>query len=383
MAKLQVFFDTGALLAIILFPHKKMIRLRLTKIDEYQYLTCLKHSLWGSKAARFKGWQQGDYLAFIVDKALAGLAEVTGRPFQSKQKVWEKDLYPHRIPIKFVHALAIEQRIPILGEVRDALTSAWGPKYGWGILNQQVLTDTAAETIIKAIRSRPNSLPTIESNIEQLLAEADQLEEIMPKEKRKRGRPRKEILEIEEVLKTKEEESAHSKTQSALIRLGKITGCSIWIASNDRGRLFQGKPLGEGCLKSLPNLGLSEEASHRISLIDIIWIRQNAPVCAFEVETTTSIYSGLLRMADLLSVVPALNIKLFIVAPDERQEKVMAELSRPTFRKIGLNDFCKFIPMGELDKLLHRVEGLEGHVQPTILDTIAIEAEEEIDELAQ
>jgi len=359
-----------------------MIRLRLAKIDEYQYLTCIKHLLWGSKSARFKDWQQGDYLAFIVDKALAGLAEVAGKPFQSKQKVWDKDVYPHRIPIKFVHFLNVEQRIPILGEVRDALTSAWGPRYGWGILNQQVLPDAAAETIIKAIRSRPDSLSAIESNIEQLLAEAKQHEEIMPKEKRKRGRPRKELLEAKEVFETKEEESAHSKVQAALIRLGKITGCSVWIASNDRMRTFQGKPLGEECLKSLPNLGLSEEATRRISLIDIIWIRQNAPVCAFEIETTTSIYSGLLRMADLLSVVPALNIKLFIIAPNERQEKVMAELLRPSFRKIGLNDFCKFISMEELDKLLYRVEGLEGHVQPTILDKIAIEVEEEIDDSA-
>lgn len=360
-----------------------MIRLRLTKIDECQYLICLKHSLWGSKSARFKDWQLGDYLTFIVDKALAGLAEVAGKPFQSKQKIWDKDIYPHRIPMKFVHVLAVEQRIPILGEVRDALTSAWGPRYGWGILNQQVLTDTPAETIIKAIRSRPNSLSAIESHIEQLLAEAKQQEDIMPKEKRRRGRPRKEVLEAEEVFETKEEESAHSKAQAALIRLGKITGCSVWIASNDRKRAFQGKPLGEECIKSLPNLGLSEEATRHISLIDIIWIRQNAPVCAFEVETTTSIYSGLLRMADLLSVVPALNIKLFIIAPNERQEKVMAELSRPTFRKIGLSDFCRFVPIEELDKLLCRVEGLEGHVQPTILDTIAIEVEEEIDESIQ
>ncbi len=360
-----------------------MIRVRLTKIDEYQFLTCLKHSLWGSKSARFKDWQQGDYLAFIVDKAFAALAEVTGKPFQSKQKVWDKDLYPHRIPIKFLHVLSMNQRIPLLGEVRDTLTSAWGARYGWGILNQQVLTDTAAETIIKAIRLRPNSFPEIESNIEQLLAEAKQQEDILPKEKRKRGHPRKEVLEAEEVFVTKEEASAHSKAQATLIRLGKITGCSVWIASNDRRRPFQGKPLGEGCLKSLPNLGLSEEATRRISLIDTIWIRQNAPVCAFEVETTTSIYSGLLRMADLLSVVPALNIKLFIIAPNERQDKVMAELSRPTFRKIGLNDFCKFIPMEELDNLLHRVEGLEGHVQPSIVDTIAIEVEEEIDESMQ
>lgn len=357
-----------------------MNRLRITKIDEFQFLICLKHSLWGSKSARFKDWRQGDYLTFIVDNSFTALAEVVGKPFQSKQKIWDKDLYPHRIPLKFIHVLANNHRVPILGEVRDSLTSAWGPRYGWGILNQQVLTDIAAETIIKAIRLRHNSLSSFESNIEQLLSEAKQQKEIMPKEKRKRGRPRKEVLKEEEVFITKEEESIHSKVQATLIKLGKITGCSVWVASNDRKRIFQGKPLGEGCLKSLPNLGLNEEATRRISLIDTIWIRQNAPVCAFEVETTTSVYSGLLRMADLLSVVPALNLKLFIVAPNERQERVLSELSRPTFRKIGLNDFCKFIPAEELDNLLDKAEGLEGHVQPTIVDTIAIEVEEDTDE---
>lgn len=58
--------------------------LRLTKIDEYQFLTCLKHGLWGSKSARFKTWKESDRLAIIVDKSLAALAEVTGEAFESK-----------------------------------------------------------------------------------------------------------------------------------------------------------------------------------------------------------------------------------------------------------------------------------------------------------
>jgi len=357
-----------------------MSNLRLVAIEEYQYLTCIKHSLWGSKSARFKHWQKGDFLAFIVDKAIAGLANVKGKPFQSRLRVWNKDIYPHRIPIKFVHALNPENRIPILGEVRDALTSSWGPKYGWGILNQQVLTNIAAETILKVIQSRPNNLSEIESNLKQLLVEVKQRKEIQRRTKRKKGIRKQKITEVEEVFKTKEEESIHTKTQASLIDLGKITGCSVWIASNDRGRKFKGRPLGHRCLKSFPNLGLSKEATRRISLIDIIWIRQNAPICVFEIETTSSIYSGLLRMADLLSVVPALNIKLYIIAPIKRQNKVMAELSRPIFRKIGLNDFCKFIPIEELDSLLEKVEGFEGHVQSSIIDTISIQIEEELGE---
>jgi hypothetical protein len=82
-------------------------------------------------------------------------------------------------------------------------------------------------------------------------------------------------------------------------------------------------------------------------------------------------------MSDLLSVVPSLKINLYIVAPKSRQDRVRAELTRPTFQKIGLNEYCKFIPMEELHKLLSRVEGLQGHIQPTIVDTIATGFEEE------
>jgi hypothetical protein len=212
-----------------------------------------------------------------------------------------------------------------------------------------------------------------------LLLEAKQERKIVSAKKKPKIKPeRKEVQPSLEIFTTEEEESIHSQAQSALTELGRITGCSVWIAPNDRNRSFRGKTLGEECLRQLPNLGLSEEATRRISLIDIIWIKQNAPVCAFEVETTTSIYSGLLRMSDLLSVVPALNVKLFIVAPRERQGRVKAELTQPTFQKIGLNDFCKFIPTEELDKLLSKIEGFGGHIHPTIVEKVAIGFGEEI-----
>lgn len=80
-------------------------------------------------------------------------------------------------------------------------------------------------------------------------------------------------------------------------------------------------------------------------------------------------------MSDLISVVPALNIKLFIVAPRQRQEKVMKELRRPTFKKIGLNEYCKFVAIEDLEDLLDKIKGLYGHVQPSVIEKIAIEAE--------
>jgi hypothetical protein len=286
------------------------VRLRITKIDEYQFLTCLKHGLWGSKSARFKTWEIGDRLAFIVEKSLAGLCEVAGPPFESREKVWDNGLFPHRLPMKFTHVLRPKDRPSILGEVRDALTEEWGPRYGWEILQQKVLESPNADIVVRAITSKSNALSDYQHDLTERLDEARLKREQAAQRRPRRDRPPNtpsavEQLELpDEPVISKRDASAHTKAQSELITLGKIIGCSVWIASNDQGRTYAGKSLAADCLKKLPGMGLSDEAMRRISLIDVIWVRQNAPVCAFEVETSTSIYSGLLRMSDLLRLFP-------------------------------------------------------------------------------
>jgi hypothetical protein len=42
-------------------------------------------------------------------------------------------------------------------------------------------------------------------------------------------------------------------------------------------------------------------------------------------------FSGLLRMSDLITMQPNINIPLYIVAPNERRNKVIVEVNRPTF----------------------------------------------------
>ena len=365
------------------------MRLRLSSIDEFQLLTCFKHGLWGAKMDRFPGWEQGDYLLLTVNKSLAALAQIAGKPFKSDKEVWDNGLYPYRIPIRFLIVLRSHDRPLLLGEIRDVLTSVWGPTYGWGILNQQLLEGDVAEKLVSAIKTAPNS---IEYFKEHLASELDAAEmQRKSKAKKHTKEPSKQVVkevkakvipELPAVLDerpTPKEASAHHRTQDTLKRLGKITGCSVWIASNDKSREYKGKPLGDETLQKLPSLGLNEDAISRISLIDVIWIQQGAPVCAFEVETTTSIYSGLLRMSDLLAVVPALKINLFIIAPKERQNRFLAELSRPTFRKIGLSDYCRFIAIEDLEGLVNKVADLQG-IQPIVLDGIALQLPDEIDD---
>jgi hypothetical protein len=78
-------------------------------------------------------------------------------------------------------------------------------------------------------------------------------------------------------------------------------------------------------------------------------------------------------MSDLLASVPALKLNLFIVAPQARQLKALAELERPTFQKIGLSDYCGFIGAEALHDLISKVDSLAGHLHPTIIDTIKVE----------
>lgn len=365
---------------------RRAMRLRLAKLDAYQFLVCVKHNLWGSRNNRFRTWKEGDYLALLVDKYVAGLGQVAGPPYRSDEPVWDNGTFPYRLPVKFTHVTLPEQRVPILGLVRDVLIEEWGTHYGVGIRNQQLLSGKHAAIIVEEILKHPNHLSDILADIETYLHEAKPKDIVtsaklgkIPSVDVTPQPPNDAAAEAASVNgQVSNDDAPHSAAQLALIQLGRITGCDVWIATNDRSRLYRGEPLGRDCLSTLPNMGLSEEAARRAALIDVIWFRQNAPVCAFEVETTTSIYSGLLRMSDLLALVPALNMKLFVVAPGERQAKALEELGRPTFKKIGLSDYCRFISIETLQALLSKVEGLRGHVQPTIVNTIAVDAGEQV-----
>src|SRR5438105_15545161 len=94
----------------------------------------------------------------------------------------------------------------------------------------------------------------------------------------------------------------------------------------------------------------NDATNRTIELIDVLWLKGNSIVAAFEVEYTTSVYSGLLRMSDLLALQPNLDINLYLVAPDERREKVEAEILRPTFklRDKPLCVICGFLSFSAL-----------------------------------
>lgn len=150
----------------------------------------------------------------------------------------------------------------------------------------------------------------------------------------------------------------HSEIQYHLLRLGAELGLDVWVARNDRGKRHNGEFLGSmpGMLDELPTQ-FNEATNRTIELIDVLWLKGNTILAAFEIEATTSIYSGLLRMSDLLALQPNLDLALYLVAPDERRAKVRQEIARPTFayREKPLPRVCGFV---SFERLMEQVEGI-------------------------
>jgi hypothetical protein len=168
----------------------------------------------------------------------------------------------------------------------------------------------------------------------------------------------------------------HTEIQHMLLSLGADMGYDVWVARNDRSKRWNGRTLGEmpRMLDELPTQ-FNEATNRTIELIDILWLRGNSIVAAFEVECTTAIYSGLLRMSDLLALQPNLEINLFLVAPDGRRDKVEQEILRPTFslREKPLVETCGFIGFSTLVEKVEGIRklGLVRSLKPDFLQSIA------------
>jgi hypothetical protein len=156
-----------------------------------------------------------------------------------------------------------------------------------------------------------------------------------------------EGIEDGDTVDAKTEEVRESMQMQALIaKIGTNMGFAIWLPKADRGRVLKVWTPEEGeLLEDLP-LGYDSTTLKTIEQIDVLWLKRRTIVRAFEVEHTTSVYSGLLRMADLVALQPNINIKLHIVAPESKHDKVFQEIQRPVFALLEgrpLNEMCTFL----------------------------------------
>ena len=164
--------------------------------------------------------------------------------------------------------------------------------------------------------------------------------------------------------------------QALLADIGSLMGFKIWLPRSDRVRVEGAMSEdGSSILDVLP-LNYDDTTLKTIEQIDVLWLKGRSIMRAFEVEHTTSIYSGILRMADLLALQPNMDIKLHIVAPAERRDKVFTEVRRPVFSLLDrapLADSYTFMSYDSLRELSQQHH--LAHLADSVIDEYAEEAE--------
>jgi hypothetical protein len=164
--------------------------------------------------------------------------------------------------------------------------------------------------------------------------------------------------------------------QAIIARIGSEMGLKIWIPRNDRASvLSQAGAAGFSLIDTLP-LNYDEATLRTIEQIDVLWLKGRSIVRAFEVEHTTSIYSGLLRMADLMALQPNMNIRLHIVAPVERRDKVFQEIRRPVFTYLEAGPLagkCTYLSYDSVRQIAR--EKHLAYLSDDVLEAYAEEAE--------
>ena len=147
-----------------------------------------------------------------------------------------------------------------------------------------------------------------------------------------------------------DDEQSHTEVQGWLRDLGFSLGFLVWVASNDRSRSYGVGKLGDRCLGTLPEALSQLPEGDTIGLIDILWLdpKTSEVIAAFEVEHSTSIYSGILRLYDLARGGSGNAVRgLYLVAPDKREDQVREQLNRPAFRGVVSLE-VHFLPYSEL-----------------------------------
>ncbi len=134
----------------------------------------------------------------------------------------------------------------------------------------------------------------------------------------------------------------HSQVQTFLAGIGRLKGFDVFVPESDVGRLDWRLTKQFQLRTSIPS-GF-EQVRGVLSEIDVIWVARGGENIEglFEVEHSTTVYSGLLRFNDIRLTDP--NVSRFSIVSDDRRRGLFArQLFRPTFRKSGLAELTSFL----------------------------------------
>jgi len=326
-----------------------------------------------------KNIKEGDiFLCYMTRLSRwCGLLEIKTSVFENDDPIFEDpDPFVLRFKVNPLVILENETSIPImedfiwnrLTDTKDQAKGAprWAVKFRGSMRNMSIEDGKFLETTLKEQNKKKKIYSLTDKDIKQLnkkvkikTKEGSDYVEIPDKED--------ENIQIKSSPKSKLEST---KIQSAISEIGVKLGFNIWVARDTKSAVLENikEEHKEKFIDTLP-LNYETATLKTIENIDVIWIKNRSIIRAFEIEHTTSIYSGLLRMADLLALQPNMAIALHIIAPDEKREKVFKEINRPVFSLLesgSLSKKCTYLSYESIMKL-KEIGNLE-HTKHSIIE---------------
>ena len=168
--------------------------------------------------------------------------------------------------------------------------------------------------------------------------------------------PEREKIEEEIVGEAGIKIDSHEGAEYHLLELGNMLGYNTYTA--DSSVDYNHKRLSEtAILREIPDF-TGERDKYSAKLIDIIWFNEDGnPAFCFEVENTTNVLTGLNRLYQLKQF----DVKLIIVAPEDKRTKFKIEMSKSPFRMI--KDKFYFISYEELINLFESVTNYKEYMK--------------------
>ena len=334
------------------------------------------------RTAAFEHVSRGDaLLCYLVRLSRwCGALEVTSEAFEHSSPIFAEanDPFPIRfrvlpqIVLDFEHSIPIQepalwQRLPLTRNIAIG-TVGWAQE---ARLRQSLVEISPADgeiilTVLaeqeKAKRIYPLDAADLRHLATRIVVRTEQGEVEVEVPERDEAEP--------EAFETVDEVRESIRVQAKVVQLGATLGLTVWVPASDRGRVSEQLPttVRDKLVTTLP-LNYNVPTIQTIENIDVIWLERRAIAHAFEIEHTTAVYSGLLRMADLLAMQPRINISLHIVAPSSRRERVRREIVRPVFSILeggAIYERCSFLAYEAIDEILEQPN--LAYMKETILE---------------
>ena len=136
---------------------------------------------------------------------------------------------------------------------------------------------------------------------------------------------------------------SHSQVQTLIADIGTAKGFAVWVPLADRDKLDWSMTSPLNAANALPPA--LKDIHEILAEVDVLWLKRGSLELRslFEVEHSTTIYSGLLRFNDVLLAAASVKPAFSIVADDERRNQFLRQVNRLTFRASGLSEICTFM----------------------------------------